>query len=63
MLSDPKFHRLMFKINVFLLLTNAFFMFIMENITINFVCAFVSLFGALSSYLTYTRLEENYEKK
>jgi len=58
MLDNPKFHHFMFKINVFFVLTNAFFMFVLENNTINFICALMALCGALSSYLTYTRLEE-----
>lgn len=58
MLNNPKFHRLLFKVNVFFVLTNALFMFVLENITINFICALMALCGAMSSYLTYTRLEE-----
>jgi len=58
MLDNPKFHRFMFKINVFFILTNAFFMFVLQDITINFVCSLMALCGALSSYLTYVKLEE-----
>jgi len=57
MLNSPRYHRLMFKINVFFVLSNAFFMLVLEDTKINLICSLLALCGALCSYLTYTRLE------
>lgn len=58
LLDNPAFHRLMFKINVFFVLTNAFFMMVLPEPTLNFICAILALCGAFSSYIMVQRLEE-----
>lgn len=58
LLNNPNFHRLMFKINVFFIVTNAFFMLVIPESTVNFVCAIIALCGAMSSYIMVQRLEE-----
>lgn len=62
LLNNPNFHRLMFKVNIFFVVTNAFFMLVLPESTINFVCAMIALFGAMSSYLVIQRLEDINEK-
>lgn len=63
MLDNPKFHSLVFKVNVFFVISNAFFMMVLDDPTLNFVCALMSLCGAMSSYIVLKRLEDKYDEE
>ena len=46
-------------VNTFFLVLNGAFIFVAVNPTINFVCAIMSLGGAMASWLLYTQAEDD----